>query len=314
MIAYERGDPRFRAGLTSLALLSFLGNGQTHRFGQYKRTVHRSLKWLREAQRGDGSIGFDPADPVTIYNHALAALALAEAYAISRDFTIRGDAQAATDRLIGAQRADGGWGYRGATSDAIVTGWAVLALKAAKVGQLTVPDAAFDGARSFLDSVTAQSGAVGYTAPDGRGSFIPGVHERFDTPPGPTAVSVVARILGGERRTAPAVVAGLRELRDQPPRWPTPTETAGVDFHYFYFGTHASFLGETRAHWRPWNEAMQQALLPTQRGGPGDEAAGCADGSWDPVGPWCVAGGRVYATAMATLTLEIYYRYERAQK
>ena len=40
---------------------------------------------------------------------------------------------------------------------------------------------------------------------------------------------------------------------------------------------------------------------------------GCEDGSWNPVGEWCLAGGRVYATAINALTLEIYYRYKRAQ-
>ena len=59
--------------------------------------------------------------------------------------------------------------------------------------------------------------------------------------------------------------------------------------------------------WKEWNKSMQSSLLPTQcMGGP-------EDGSWPPVGEWCLAGGRVYATAINALTLEIYYRYERAQ-
>ena len=40
---------------------------------------------------------------------------------------------------------------------------------------------------------------------------------------------------------------------------------------------------------------------------------GHADGSWDPIGEWCVAGGRVYATAINALTLEVYYREARSQ-
>ena len=32
-------------------------------------------------------------------------------------------------------------------------------------------------------------------------------------------------------------------------------------------------------------------------------------GSWEPVGRWCGVGGRVYATALNALTLEVYYRY-----
>ena len=54
-----------------------------------------------------------------------------------------------------------------------------------------------------------------------------------------------------------------------------------------------------------WHEADFEALVPTQR------VAGCEDGSWDPIGEWGGIGGRVYATAMSAMTLEVYYRYVR---
>lgn len=34
-------------------------------------------------------------------------------------------------------------------------------------------------------------------------------------------------------------------------------------------------------------------------------------GSWDPIGAWGDEGGRVYSTAILTLTLEAYYRYSK---
>ena len=48
---------------------------------------------------------------------------------------------------------------------------------------------------------------------------------------------------------------------------------------------------------------MKETLIPNQRKG-GDE-----DGSWDAVGKWCAAGGRVYSTAMGALCLEVEVRY-----
>jgi hypothetical protein len=50
---------------------------------------------------------------------------------------------------------------------------------------------------------------------------------------------------------------------------------------------------------------MKNALVPTQK------REGCENGSWDPIGAWGTAGGRVYATAINCLSLEIYYRYGR---
>ena len=57
--------------------------------------------------------------------------------------------------------------------------------------------------------------------------------------------------------------------------------------------------------WKRWNESMQEALCDNQR------VSGCEDGSWDPIGEWGRAGGRVYATAIGAMTLEVYYRFAR---
>jgi len=52
---------------------------------------------------------------------------------------------------------------------------------------------------------------------------------------------------------------------------------------------------------------MKEALVPYQEG----EKAGCVRGSWNPaVDKWGSVGGRIYATAINVLTLEVYYRYE----
>ena len=58
--------------------------------------------------------------------------------------------------------------------------------------------------------------------------------------------------------------------------------------------------------WDRWQRHLLASVADHQRED-GDER-----GSWDPqVDPWGRDGGRVYATAMNTLTLEVYYRYDR---
>ncbi len=57
--------------------------------------------------------------------------------------------------------------------------------------------------------------------------------------------------------------------------------------------------------WQRWNEVMREYLIATQAQH-GHEA-----GSWflDGSDHGASAGGRLYCTAMAAMTLEVYYRY-----
>jgi hypothetical protein len=60
-------------------------------------------------------------------------------------------------------------------------------------------------------------------------------------------------------------------------------------------------------HWKWWNDAMKGSIVAHQHLDRSDDRYG----SWDPVDPWAADGGRVYATAVNTLSLEVYYRYAR---
>jgi hypothetical protein len=75
-----------------------------------------------------------------------------------------------------------------------------------------------------------------------------------------------------------------------------------ANFYYWYYGTLAMFQRQGD-DWKRWNAALQQELLARQRWD------GSAAGSYDPDDLWGGYGGRVYSTALATLSLEVYYRY-----
>src|SRR4029079_8323332 len=110
----------------------------------------------------DGSFGKDRA---FMYNQALATMALCEAYGLTQNRYWKEPAQRAVDFLQGAQRpnpsGNGMWGWRYAArqdlekghqgdsldeaykkelydADTSVTGWAVMALKSAKMCGLAV--------------------------------------------------------------------------------------------------------------------------------------------------------------------------------
>ena len=77
------------------------------------------------------------------------------------------------------------------------------------------------------------------------------------------------------------------------------------DYYTFYNGTLAMFQAGGQP-WKRWNDVVRDTLVDRQCG----EDEGCRRGSWDPTGRWSPEGGRVYSTALAVLTLEVYYRYQ----
>jgi hypothetical protein len=97
-------------------------------------------------------------------------------------------------------------------------------------------------------------------------------------------------------------VAAGSPLARKPPAWDP--DGRGVDTIAWYYGAYALFqLGGVR--WERWRQALERAIVPHQVQG-GEPA-----GSWDPVGAWGYAGGRVASTALLTLCLEVNYRYVR---
>ncbi|MHC4660630.1 MAG: hypothetical protein ACYS8W_02975 [Planctomycetota bacterium] len=299
----------FNAGVSGMALLAFLGYGQTHRHGKFKRTVRRGLKYLMGAQdKGSGRFGTSTGES-WIYNHALATMAMCEAFAVTRDNVLKTPAQSAVNYIVNSQNPGYGWKYepKDGKNDTSVTGWMVLALKAAKMGKLSIAGGAFSGAIAWFDRVTRVSdGKVGYMRPGDNGAKLAGrPPDTFKGVPTMTSVSVLCRIFCGQKRTHPKIQQGVKILMANLPEYNKPKNDK-VNFYYWYYGTYAMFqVGGPK--WKTWNEAMKKALLKTQRAG-----RICQDGSWDPVGEWCIVGGRVYATAVNVLTLEIYYRYARA--
>ncbi len=305
VICDGRGTSQYDVAVTSLALLAFMGNGHTHRVGQFRKTVRRGLDWLIGQQHADGSFGPRLAES-WIYNHAIGTMAICEAYAVTRDYRLKIVAQKAVDYIRAAQNSGLGWKYEAqdGRNDSSVTGWMVMALKAAKTAGLHVDRSMFDGAINWFDRATNTAGKCGYMRPGDDGSVIRGVNEHYAKLPTMTAVSVICRIFCGQSRSNPKVLKGVDILMANLPDYNKPRNDK-VDFYYWYYGTYAMFQFGGQ-NWHKWNSAMKKALLDTQRVG------GCADGSWDPVGKWGMIGGRVYATAINSLTLEIYYRYARA--
>ncbi len=286
--AYEpgRGEVSTKAGATALALLPFLGAGQTHRSGIYRENVRLGLDYLLALQGEDGDLRGGTEGEAGMYVHGQATIVLGEAYAMTRDRKLEEPLQKAIDFILAAQHRQGGWRYRPKMAgDTSVLGWQLMALQSAKMAGLQIPNTALQKADIFLNSVASNEGAT-Y-------AYMPG----HAPSPNMTAEALLCRLYLGTSRDDEGLRRGLRYLtRDFPP------SRAHVDYYYWYYATQAlHHVGGPR--WTKWNEALQEVLVEKQI------KQGKHAGSWDVEGRLAEKGGRLYVTALATCTLEVYYRH-----
>jgi hypothetical protein len=275
------------AGITGLALLALLGAGHTHERGDYKQTVAGALQFIIDTQHPNGNLGGDAEPFAFMYCHGMACLALSEALAMTGDERLKEPVRKAINYTITSQnRVTGGWRYRPQESgDLSQLGWQLMALKSAELGGIATPKETRDGMTRFLQGVS--SGTHG-----GLASYRAG--ERVSRPM--TAEGLVCKqFLGMPRQNPAGDEAGDYLLGELP-------GTAQSNYYYWYYGT-LSMYQLQGPHWEKWNAALATQLVRTQ------VDRGEHSGSWEPDDLWGSYGGRVYSTALATLCLEVYYRY-----
>ena len=275
-------------GLTGLSLLAFLAAGHTHLDGDYQDTVQRGLEYLLRNQANNGEIAGEAKLFARMYCHAMATLAITETYAMTSDERLEPFVQRAVKYSLDSQHESlGGWRYRpGDEGDMSQFGWQVLVMKSAELAgiEISIRDKAL--MRVFLDRCTSGDYA-------GLASYRPGLVPTATM----TAEALVCRYFL-EDQVAPQTAneAGQLILQEMP-------GNAEENLYYWYYGTLAMFQTGGSA-WDHWNHQLTQTLVGSQL------QEGQQMGSWEPTGVWAGYGGRVYSTAMATLCLEVYYRYQ----
>ena len=146
---------------TSIALLPFLGAGNTHLDGPYKEVVYRGLEQLKTILDIElKELHPDNPDFVStfsgdLYGYGITALVMAEAFGMTGDPDLERYVNALTVFLARHQHPLGGWRYElGQPGDITVTGWQVVALKSSQLAGAAVHSDIFRQADKFLDSLT----------------------------------------------------------------------------------------------------------------------------------------------------------------
>ena len=296
---------------TGLALLTFLGAGYHHRDDRYEEIVATGIDYLLKNQKADGDlyVAIDPTSNQSahLYSHAIATIALCEAYGMTQDVELREAAQKAIDFAVKAQHPErGGWRYvPGRGSDTSVTGWMMMALKSGELANLDVPAGPYKKITQWMD-VSQASGRSQHLyrynpfAPDTDTQR----HGRKVSMT-MTSVGLLMRLYGGWNRDDELMVRGADYLLEHLPEIGT-TRAPKRDTYYWYYATQVMFHMKGK-YWEAWNRRLHPMLVASQ------VKQGPMAGSWDPRGPvpdlWGPHGGRIYVTALNLLSMEVFYRH-----
>jgi hypothetical protein len=219
------GHPLGRPGQTGLALLTFLGQGYSHLSkDEYEwyvtgQSVRKGLRWLLNDQRPDGTF----RSSAGALDHALATLALSEAYGMTNSNLFKSQARSALDALDESLRAGG------LKDDATLHAWALMALWSGQISDLPASPEAWGRLRAFYDARESPADAR----------------------------EVVARIAMEKRKTHPRLAPAIDRLATRPPRWEQ------QDFAAWYWGTIATsqYDGPSGPAWRAWNDPLRNTLV-----------------------------------------------------
>jgi squalene cyclase len=287
--------PRFtgpKVALTGLSLMAYLASGRMPETGKHGLAVRTAIDYLVKVCPDDGYYG--KADGSRMYGHAIATLALAEVYGMEADAAQRRRVRSALTKavrvLLRAQETQkdepyrGGWRYEIGSndSDLSVSGWCILALRAAHNAGMEVPRESADRAAAFV---------LNCWRPDAKGfAYQPGGAATLTM----TASAVLDLHLldrGTSRETRQAAAFLARTPVDDKTEYP---------YYARYYTTQAAFQAGGDLWPRVWNRT-QADLLKLQR----DQKD--SDGSW-PKSRTANEPGQTYATAMSVLTLAVPLR------
>lgn len=306
------GGQNYKCSMTGLALLAYLAHCETPLSEEFGDSVLKGISFLVDQGMKAPVLSLVPQMNEVSYDHAIATYALCEAYAFCKQMDIPSISNLervtvkAVDRILDGQNNNGGWAYNyntraGAHTDLSVTGWNVQALKAAQHG----------GIKPTKGEIrTALRKAAMYcrktAMPDGLFSY-----QENGKEPRPSLVGVGVLSLqmcgSGSDSAARKGLDWMLKSTNKPFNWKANNTTSNLYQHYYGVQAAMNRGGDV---WTAYNRAFRDATLGAQ----------ASDGSFAPNGFGGPGGNvqtsqnrhandRIYRQCLATLMLEVYYRF-----
>jgi hypothetical protein len=278
------GSNLSRVEATAMAMLTLMGDGNTHKKGRYEAIVKKGLEFLRgEMKPRDGTVDARGAHG-DLNAHALSTLVLCQLYEMTNDADLKAKVVGCLAHLIKQQDPKtGGWARapnEPPTLDAHY--WPVMAIYSGQQAKLVEAGKAQRLAAIFLDALRLDGGPF-YVDANGKKSALA------------TAQALICRLYLGERLSSTATVRGAKYLLDKGP--------VNHDAAYNFLVRLLLYHHQGEA-WNTWNAAHRGRLLA------GQQQTGLQAGSWyDAQDRGAKQGGQLYQTTLHMMSLELYYRH-----
>ena len=299
--------PGYEQAGTGLAVMSFIGGKCVKK--DYSANIQAGLGYLRSLFTPPSSYPADSEEQAknggtfgitNMYQHAIATLAIIEAFVDLNDSSLDPIAEEAVQLIIRSQNTEhkpatlqgpipadspyhGGWRYEPdhTDSDLSVTAWQILTLRAAVNAGFSVPDYVFPAAAKFVRSLHGADGSFRYESPGDAGESC-----------ARAGMGAFALQLCGYPKD-PLIAPAIRYMQNRGPVWNLEYPGEGWPFYYWYYGTRVMFLagGED---WRTWKDWMCRFLVDNQD----------LKGSWEGTQQEDSEALTIYRTAFGALMLE----------
>lgn len=306
--------PFGQPAITSFCLLAFLANGESPSDGQYSDALTLAIDFIISQQKQNGLISqtADNASPISrktgmanqvIYNHAISALALSEAYGhcdeeqTKKLNTVIQKAIAATIEVHNWKRPrpddKGGWKYinndHPDDADLSSTAWQLMFLRSAKNAGFDVPAENIDKAMGFVERCFYKK----------EGTFIYNPSYKDTLSRGMAGAGVVALAHGGRHGTEVAQKSGDWILTRDFTKYNADKSIGGLSwqpdrYHYGVFHCTQAMYQLGGRHWEKYFPPVVETLLANQN----------PDGSWPPE-KYDRTIGSVYSTSLCILALSV---------
>lgn len=271
----ELGQSDEHVGITALALLAFMGDGNLPDRGKYADVVARGLDFVLKCAQD--ATGYVSSNGTNMYSHGFATLFLAEMYGMTGRKDVKDALKKSVDLLTLCQNSQGGWRYQPNPSDAdlSITVCQIQALRAARNRGVAVKKSVIEKALQYVKGCELPDGGFSYQYQT----------QRKITQIGSSSAGLVSYYSMGiydEKAHEKHFQYLLNQVEGGKLK-------GGNHFFYSHYYAVQAFYQRGGDYWKKYWTTISEYLIKSQH----------AEGYWsDEVGP-------PYATAMACIILQV---------